>query len=200
MALSPSIELTAPEAAQLLAIARQAVETAAREGRELEPPPLPGNLGIPAATFVTLTQAGALRGCMGSLEPSQPMAMSVARNAFNAALQDPRFAPMTPAETARTHIEVAVLSPLESMAVADLDELLRTLEPGIDGLLIDDGTHRATFLPKVWEQLPSPDAFVAHLLAKAGLEQDAWPRCMRCYRYGAAGYAEPLHAGRTQAS
>ena len=191
MAPSSSIDLTPAEAAHLLAIARDAIERGTRGGRSPQPPAQEGVFAQPAATFVTLTQAGRLRGCMGSLQPTEPLAVSVAHNAFNAALRDPRFAPLTPAETGATHIDLAVLSPLRPLAVASREEALAALRPGIDGLLIDDGEHHATFLPKVWEQLPAPQDFLAQLLVKAGLRRDDWTDAMRCYCYTAATFAEP---------
>ncbi len=125
-------------------------------------------------TFVTLKLSGRLRGCIGHLSTSEPMAEGVRRNALNAAFHDPRFTPLTDAELDRVEIEVSVLTepmPLEHGGGADLAGRLR---PGIDGAVIRRGHASATFLPQVWEQLPRPEEFLNQLCLKAGLPRDAW--------------------------
>ncbi len=190
MVPSSSTELTETDGRRLLLLARAAIEQAARDGSEPPAPALPGVFATPSASFVTLTQHGRLRGCMGSLNADLPLDQSVVHNACSAALRDPRFEPLKSAETALTGIDVAVLSPLEPLAVDSMAALEAALRPGVDGLLIDDGTHRATFLPKVWEQLPAAAEFLAHLVHKAGIPAGQWPAAMRCHRYTAQSFSE----------
>jgi AmmeMemoRadiSam system protein A len=126
------------------------------------------------ATFVTLKRGSALRGCIGTLCACDPLAESVRRNALNAALNDPRFAPLTGPELNGLRIEVSVLSEPRPLGAVDTPDLLRRLRPGVDGVLLCRGGARATFLPQVWEQLPRPEDFLKHLCLKAGLPGDTW--------------------------
>ena len=151
---------------------------------------LPAALAEPAATFTTLRLAGALRGCCGRLEAAEPLAADVAHSAFTAAFRDPRFEPLRRDEFAATSLEVSVLTPMELMQVADEADLLEQLEPGVDGLVIAEGWRRATFLPKVWENLSEPRQFLAQLKLKCGLPEDYWSSRLEFRRYRTATYAE----------
>ena len=147
----------------------------------------------PGASFVTLTEAGNLRGCIGSLRARQPLGADVAEHAVDAATHDPRFAPVDADEYDELYFEVSVLSEPETMDVRSRSELEAALDPQLDGLIIDDHAgHSATFLPQVWEQLPSPTDFVAHLLAKAGLPSGfTWNDGeIACSRYQVTAFAE----------
>lgn len=149
-------------------------------------------LDEPGASFVTLTKHGSLRGCIGTLEAYRPLGRDVAGHAVDAAVRDPRFWPVTADEYPELDIEVSVLSEPEPMPVADRAGLERMLRPGVDGLVLADrgGRHRATFLPQVWDELPEPHDFVAHLLAKAGLpaSYDWRGGAMDCRRYTVTAY------------
>lgn len=136
------------------------------------------------ATFVTLMQGAQLRGCMGSLEAHRPLVQDVAHNALAAAFRDPRFPPLPPGEFLSTRIEVSLLSAPEDFPVTDEQDCLAKLRPGIDGLILTHGMHRATFLPQVWESLPAPDDFLRQLKLKAGLPADFWDEDLRLARYG----------------
>lgn len=124
--------------------------------------------------FVTLSQKGALRGCIGSLASTEPLAENVRRNAINAAFQDPRFPPLDSEELDQIAIEVSVLSPPTAVAYDDADDLLSRLRPGIDGVILRRDAASATFLPQVWKQLPRCQDFLSHLCLKAGLPARAW--------------------------
>lgn len=137
----------------------------------------------PGATFVTLTRDGQLRGCIGSLEARRPLRMDVQENACAAAFRDPRFAPLDPAEFATTRVEVSLLTAPQPMSFTGEADALAQLRPGIDGVILSAGRHRATFLPQVWEQLPTPAVFMAHLKQKAGLPPDYWGADIRVERY-----------------
>jgi MEMO1 family protein len=127
-------------------------------------------------TFVTLKHKGRLRGCIGSLSASDPLAEGVRRNAVNAAFHDPRFSPLTEKELGQVEIEVSVLTEPQPLPFSDPEDLLRKLRPNVDGLVIRQGHASATFLPQVWEQLPKKEDFLGHLCLKAGLPRDAWKR------------------------
>jgi AmmeMemoRadiSam system protein A len=142
------------------------------------------------AVFVTLTRSARLRGCIGTLEPVTPLAIAVADSAHGAAYRDPRFPPMRPDELERTTIEISVLTATRPLAAASREVLLERLRPGVDGLVLQDGRHRSTFLPKVWEQLPDPREFLAQLLAKAGLPADHWSPTLQLHRYGALTFGD----------
>jgi AmmeMemoRadiSam system protein A len=144
----------------------------------------------PGASFVTLTQDGALRGCIGSLTAYRPLAEDVAANARAAAFRDPRFAPLTADELARTRIEVSRLAPAQPLLCRDEAEALALLRPHVDGVILSTGRHRATFLPQVWEQLPDPAVFLAQLKQKAGLAADYWAADLRLERYAVDKWRE----------
>ena len=146
-------------------------------------PDLPEELRREQASFVTLTLAGRLRGCCGSLEARQPLVTDVWRNAQASAFRDPRFDPLQGWEWQQADLEVSVLSPLERVAVHSEVDLLRELRPGVDGLVIAWRGTRATFLPKVWEQLPGPREFLTHLKQKAGWRADFWAADVEVWRY-----------------
>jgi AmmeMemoRadiSam system protein A len=172
----------------LLTIARNAIEKHfGREARTVAPHP---ELSRPGATFVTLTQNGQLRGCIGSLEAYRSLAVDVAENAVAAAFHDPRFAPLTSEELARTHVEVSLLEPSESMDFINEADAIARLRPGIDGLILTLGNRRATFLPQVWESLPDPRRFMAQLKLKAGLPADFWDEKITLARYGVQKWKE----------
>ena len=167
----------------LLAIARAAIGH--RLGVHAEPPrtDIAPWLARPGATFVTLQLEGRLRGCIGSLAPSRSLGVDVAENALAAALRDPRFAPLTPAEWPRCELEVSVLSSAKPLRFADDMELLAQLRPGEDGVILEHEGRRATFLPHVWEGFPDRRAFLSELMRKAGIPADT--RLVRCnvWRY-----------------
>lgn len=142
------------------------------------------------ACFVTLKKHGQLRGCIGTLQAHRPLLEDVHANAINAALHDPRFPPLSPAEFAEVKIEVSLLSPPKPLPVHDESELMKWLRPGIDGVVLEYGQHKATFLPQVWQQLPDPRQFLAHLKMKAGLAPDFWHPEMRVYTYQVEKYEE----------
>jgi len=144
----------------------------------------------PLAVFVTLTQNGELRGCVGTLEARSALAQAVADSAFNSAFRDRRFAPLGEDELERTRIEISVLSTMHDMPVESRAELLRELRPGVDGLVIEDRGLRATFLPKVWESLPAAEDFVGHLMLKAGFDAGHWSASVRLQRYTTLTFAD----------
>jgi len=140
-------------------------------------------LDAPGATFVTLTQDGDLRGCIGSLEAYRPLGTDVQQNALAAAFRDPRFPPLRKDEFAETRVEVSLLSPQQPITFTDEADALAQLRPNVDGVVFEYELHRSTFLPQVWEQLTQPRQFMAHLKRKAGLPEDFWSPQVRLFRY-----------------
>ena len=189
---SRSPMLDAAARGRLIEIARQSIVHGLRHGTALpillEEEPAP--LRAMAATFVTLTKAGALRGCIGHLEAVSPLALDTAENAFAAAFRDPRFPPLTHDEFDALDIEVSVLTPPEPIAFETEAELLAKIEPGVDGLILTDSGRRGTFLPSVWSQLPTREAFLRHLKQKAGLPPEHWSEQLRVSRYRTESFSE----------
>ncbi len=170
------MSLTPRERQTLLTLAREAITRAVNRQ---EPPPVdlnnvPENLQRDGASFVTLTRQGRLRGCIGSLEARRSLAVDVHENAISAALHDPRFPPVNAEELDDLQVEVSVLSSPQPLAYDGPDDLIAKLRPGVDGLVIERGWNRATFLPQVWEKLPDPHQFLEHLCLKAYLPADAY--------------------------
>lgn len=168
----------------LVAIAREAIEV-------IGPFPAMSSeewLNLPGASFVTLKLDDDLRGCIGSLEARKPLGEDVAHNARAAAYRDPRFPPVSSHERPRLQIEVSVLSTREPIDVASESDLLSQLRPGVDGIYLEYGGMSSTFLPQVWESLPDPAQFMAHLKQKAGLPADFWNANLRLSRYTVQKY------------
>lgn len=171
-------KLTPEEQKTLLRLAREAMEYAVR-GKKLPPLDLASlspRLREAGASFVTLTIEGQLRGCIGTLEAYQPLAEDVREHAIAAALQDPRFPPVSEDELSRIQIEVSRLTRPLPLEYTDTADLLSKLRPGVDGVILRDGFHRATFLPQVWEKIPDPAAFLHNLCLKMGASPDLWRR------------------------
>jgi AmmeMemoRadiSam system protein A len=170
---------------QLLQIARDAIVQALESPRRKVPVfgKLPDELMQKRATFVTLTIGGNLRGCIGMLEACRPLAEDVAANARAAAFEDPRFPPLTQTEFEKLEIHISILSPSEEMVFSSEDDLLRQIRPGVDGLILQEGFRRGTFLPSVWDELPQKELFWAHLKLKAGLPATYWSDTLRVFRY-----------------
>jgi hypothetical protein len=143
----------------------------------------PRPLQTPGASFVTLKIAGELRGCIGSLEARQPLVNDVAHNAYAAAFSDPRFPPLTEREFSQLEFHISVLSPAEPMTFSSEADLSRQIRPGTDGLVLEEGQHRGTFLPTVWESLPGTEQFLQQLKLKAGLPVDYWSDSIKVSRY-----------------
>lgn len=189
---SPCIELDDNERARLLEIARRSVVHGVETGRALtvDIGELGETLAVPRAVFVTLTRDADLRGCIGSLQATAPLAQAVADAAFSAAFRDPRFAALGADEIDEIRIDISVLSAMEPLAASTREQLLEMLRPGIDGLLLEDRGYRSTFLPKVWEKIASPAEFLEHLCLKAGLGARHWSDTIRFHRYRALSFAE----------
>ena len=168
--------LTTEEKKTLLRLARQALEMGVRGQKlsQLDLESMPQRLQEQGASFVTLTIQGELRGCIGTLEPSQSLADDVREHAVAAALQDYRFPDVKPEELPQIKIEVSRLTLPSPLEYSTPEDLLDQLRPGIDGVFLRDGERRATFLPQVWEKIPDPAEFLDNLCYKMGAPTDLW--------------------------
>ncbi len=168
--------LTIEEQKTLLRLAREAMEHGVRGNAypSLDTAALPPSLREEGSSFVTLTRHGELRGCIGSLEPHQSLAEDVREHAVAAALNDPRFPPVSEQELDSIQIEVSRLTRPVPLEYADAHDLLSKLCPHTDGVVMRDGFHRATFLPQVWEKIPDPAEFLSNLCYKMGAHPDLW--------------------------
>ena len=186
------IDLDENERLGLLDIARRSIIHGLETGRALpiDLAQLSDKQQIESAVFVTLTLGGELRGCVGSLQAVDPLARAVANSAFNAAFRDRRFGKVEAPELDVLRIEISVLSALELVNADSRQALLDALKPGEDGLLMEDRGYRSTFLPKVWEKIPTPSQFLEELMQKAGLPAGHWSDSVRFYRYHTLSFAE----------
>jgi AmmeMemoRadiSam system protein A len=180
------------EQQQLLAIARESI----RHGLETGTPSpikldtLPASLREIRATFVTLEEGGQLRGCIGTITASLPLAEDVAQRAYAAAFGDPRFPPVQAPELGQLRISISVLTPPEPLVFGSEAELVAQIQPGVDGLIFEAGRNRGVFLPSVWEALPDRHDFLRHLKRKAGLPFGYWSGSVRVYRYRTEYFSE----------
>ena len=174
----PERYLTDPDRSFLLSLARQSIDNCIRgdPAPSLEMDKLSQLLKERGACFVTLTYQGYLRGCVGALEPYQSLAEDVREHSVAAAFQDYRFPPVQANELKDIKIEISYLTRPEILNYGTPDELPKILRPNIDGVVLRDGMHRATFLPQVWEKIPDPEEFLEHLCMKMGLSANLWRR------------------------
>lgn len=170
------------DAKQWIALARFAIQR--QWHPELLAPPHPLN-NPTAACFVTLTKHGQLRGCIGTLQADKPLDEGILYFSVAAANYDPRFPPVTESEFTECKISISVLSKKEPTSAQTREEIESVLIPGETGLWLTDGERRATFLPAVWEQLPTKSEFIDHLLMKGGWPSHQWPDDMQAFLYNA---------------
>jgi len=175
---------TAEQRRFLLTLARDAVTCAVKHLPLPPPAALDALFTQPLGAFVTLTKDGNLRGCIGYPEAVYPLHETIARGAAAAALQDPRFPPVSPAELSELHIEISVLSPLQRATPEEV-------EVGTHGLVIEKGYNRGLLLPQVpvewgWNR----EEFLAHTCRKAGLPADAWHAGVTLHTFTAEVFSE----------
>ncbi|MGF1547688.1 MAG: AmmeMemoRadiSam system protein A [Thiotrichales bacterium] len=188
MALTSSNDLTLDLQARLLDLAETSIRHGLAQGRAcpVAEADFDATLREPRATFVTLRRHGQLRGCIGGLTAHQSLVRDVAEHAYAAAFSDPRFTPLQSDELAGLEISISILSPPEPLTFHDQDDLLRQIRPEVDGLILQAGEKRGTFLPSVWSQLPRREDFVRELKRKAGLPADYWSDHLVVARYTTA--------------
>ncbi len=175
----------------LLMAARQSIEQSLVGGQYTAENIIPNSmLHAMLASFVTLKRQGVLRGCIGTLEPRRALLHDVIANARAAAFADPRFPPLTIPEMESLHIEISVLTTAEPIMARNRTELLLALKPHEDGLIVQEGKRRATFLPAVWSTLSDPGIFYDALISKAGFSRDHWSTDLKFFRYHAECFAQ----------
>jgi AmmeMemoRadiSam system protein A len=184
--------LAAAQRTTLLEVARLSIEHGLLSGRPLSVTPSEYHRDLKAvrASFVTLQRQRQLRGCIGHLEAVQPLVVDVAENAFAAAFRDPRFAPLGAEEWPEVDIHLSILTPPEALHFRDEADLLGQIQPGEDGLILQDGPNRGTFLPSVWDSLPDAHDFLTHLKLKAGLAANHWSGRVEVYRYHTESFGD----------
>ncbi len=177
----------------LLHVARVSLESGVNRGRaaDVEIANAPDALKIHGASFVTLEEAGRLRGCIGSPQAWRPLAIDVAENAYRAGFEDPRFEAIEAPDLDRVDVSVSVLGEPRRFAVESEDDLIAKLRPGVDGLILRDQGKSGLFLPAVWEKLPEAPDFVGRLKLKAGLTADHWSDQMEIWRFVSASVSQP---------
>jgi uncharacterized protein len=169
----------------LLEVAAASIEHGLREGAPLavDASAYPAPLRARRATFVTIERDGKLLGCIGTILARLPAVEDVAKNAYGAVFYDPRCPRLMLDDVRDLDIHISILSEPEPMTFDSEEDLIRQLRPGVDGLLLEDGFNRGTFLPTVWESLPDPHDFLTHLKLKASLPRAHWSDTIRVSRY-----------------
>lgn len=148
------------------------------------------SLNQPFACFVTLHLHGKLRGCIGTLQATQPLLDAICYYAKAAACQDPRFPPMPPAEWSQISLSITLLGQLHKISANNKNQLIDQLVPRESGLYIKDESHSATFLPIVWQQLSEPAEFVDALFEKGGWLKNSWPEHLEAWIYSGEEFSE----------
>jgi len=173
-----------------MGVALASIKSGLQTGHALHPDigNYPPALTETRASFVTLKHDDTLRGCIGSLDPLDRLVSSVAANAYAAAFRDPRFPALTAPELAGLTIQLSVLGTLQVVECGSETDLLRQLQAGIDGWVIQERDSRGTFLPSVWEALPDPRMFLEQLKRKAGLAADYWSDTIEVWRYSTESF------------
>lgn len=169
-------QLTIEEKRTLLELARDALEEGVR-GQPLSPldlNTLTSRLIQPGATFVTLTINRELRGCIGALEATLSLAEDVRVHAVAAALEDYRFPGVREEEVSKIKIEISRLTPPKLLIFDNPGKLLKQIRPGVDGVVLQKGDRRATFLPQVWDKVPEVEVFLSMLCRKMGVPSNQW--------------------------
>ena len=179
----------------LLNVARRGLELYVRDRVTYVPDldELPTAVAQPGCSFVTLTNNGRLRGCIGATEARWPLAEDVARHAGSAA-HDPRFPPVEPAELNDIRLEVTILTPTQPLVFTDYADLQQKLRPDLDGVILTWQERRGVLLPQVWARIPKPAQFLAVLARKAGIpesELTAVPPTVGVYIFQVQHFAEP---------
>jgi len=179
--------LTKEQKKVILALAKEAVASAV-EGKSINKEEWLRRypwLAQKGAVFVTLNKNHQLRGCIGSIVAHQSLIDDIINNAKAAALNDPRFMPVSKDELNNLEIEVSYLTPPKLLKYKDKEDLKRKIRPRVDGVILNYKGYQATYLPSVWEQLPTFESFFATLCQKAGLSSNCLDYHPTIYTYEA---------------
>lgn len=169
----------------LLDLAYQSIESGLNTGHPLNINlrDYPGVLSRQTATFVTLQKNKQLRGCIGMLKAVLPLAEDICENAYSAAFNDPRFPALERSELEGVDVHISILSPADEMEFSSEQDLISQIRPQIDGLILESGCRNGTFLPSVWQSIPTSEQFLQHLKQKAGLAKNYWSDHIKVFRY-----------------
>lgn len=162
---------TEQQRGQMLDLAVSTISQALATGRREIPRFESGYLAEPGCCFVTLRREGQLLGCIGALQARQALGRDIAEHALAAAFDDPRFPPLP--DLRGVHVEISVLGPLRDFPADSYADVVARLPRA--GAVVEAFGRRGTFLPAVWDQLPTSEQFVAGLWRKAGLAPGTWP-------------------------
>ncbi len=160
----------------LLQIAKQSIFNGLKSGCAIVPDSKAYSIQLQAhiSTFVTLNINASLRGCVGSLNASKPLVNDVAEHAYAAAFLDSRFPPLNNKEFDILEYHISILAPPQELQVESEEALLHRLRPGVDGVVLAEGSMRSTFLPAVWKKIPDPAQFIRQLKIKGGFPVTYW--------------------------
>jgi AmmeMemoRadiSam system protein A len=176
-------EYSQDERQVLLRIAHRAIEAAVKK-QEFQAEAVPAHLQEPRGAFTTIHLRGHLHGCVGYILPALPLYATVAETAASAAMNDPRFVPLTTEEAPEIRVEISVLS---TPFVITPEQV----QPGVHGLIVSDGRRRGLLLPQVApEHGWSAEEFLIHTCLKARLPGDAWRRGARMEAFTAEIFGE----------
>ncbi len=179
-----ALDLSEEDRRTLVQVARSSIENGLQGNKlRLDPSEYSTSLQQPGASFVTIRVLEELRGCIGSIEARRMLVVDVVKNAHAAAFTDPRFNALTSKEFRDLRVHISVLSEPQGVAFTSEDDLIRQLRPGIDGVILEEGSCRATYLPAVWRALPDARDFLEQLKLKAGLPADYWSERIQVRRY-----------------
>ncbi|MDP2924900.1 MAG: AmmeMemoRadiSam system protein A [Nanoarchaeota archaeon] len=157
----------------LLNLARETIKAKLNKEQVVATEDIKENFNKKQACFVTLTEEGELRGCIGSIEAHQELWKDVIDNSINAAFGDPRFEALEEGELPKIKIEISILSVPQKLEFINSEDLLKKIDNKM-GIILRKGYYGATFLPQVWEEIPEKIEFLEHLSRKAGLSKDDW--------------------------
>jgi uncharacterized protein (TIGR00296 family) len=172
-------EFSLGEGVFLVGLARDAIERALLSEEMHIPIEISEKLMREYGVFVTLNKqergSHSLRGCIGLPYPVKPLTEAVIESAVNAALNDPRFPPVSLEEMDSIIVEVSILTPPKELDVKILKEIPDRIEVGVDGLIVSKGNQRGLLLPQVamdwgWDA----EEFLTQCCLKAWLQPDAW--------------------------
>lgn len=166
--------LTDTDKKNLLILARQSIEEGLNKNTSITLNEEVKRLSEKRGVFVTLTKKKELRGCIGNILPEKELYLAVINNAVSSAFEDPRFPGLKKSELLDVEIEISILSVPEILDYSDYTDLKSKITEFKDGVILDFGIGKSTFLPQVWEQLPDFDLFMSHLSLKAGMSHDSW--------------------------
>ena len=177
----------------LVKLARKAIVTYLNEKKIIEipkdaDPKLMEDMGV----FVTLNIKNELRGCIGYPEPVMPLLNAVIDAAISAAIRDPRFNPLNPAELDKVHVEVCVLTKPDLIKVDKPVDYINNVEIGQDGLIVESGPYRGLLLPQVATEWGwNKEEFLSNTCMKAGFASDCWLKTdVKIYKFASQIFGE----------